>query len=351
MATVQNPGIPRVKLESALDGNVKHEQMDVEMTSPYTDDGDDGLEDGGDLDFTNAQQQLWLASIPRTLWSEWSGIGLDEEIEIGTIRVEGPPDNPQRVSELCCCPISDTDDDVQISLKLNSRGASDIEHKEYNLRPLPNQQSPIERPGQALIFSEQDLPGYKAKPFAWEQVDEDGNPGQGRSQLYEKHKRDQQKKENPDRFEPYKRKPIPKKTALAGTVVRDLQAEPVKNGDYERVEEIKANMIFGASKQREKTQIFTSKAAMAGERTAGSSIMATTEQRRAANKVSLPNQFHLCMSNYRRPPKKERTGSKKVEELRCLKQILGPCCTNYSASIRLGDSENSKPKPGNQTII
>ncbi len=98
MTTLQNPGVPRVKLESTIDGNVKSEPIDVEMTSPYADSEDDALEDGGDLDFTNAQQQLWLTQIPRSLWQTCSSIGLDDEIEIGTIRVEGPPENPQRVN-------------------------------------------------------------------------------------------------------------------------------------------------------------------------------------------------------------------------------------------------------------
>ena len=98
MATMQSSVIPRVKLESNLDGHFKPESVDVEMTSPYADSTDDGLEDGGDLDFTNAQHQLWLTQIPRSLWQECSNLGLDDEIEIGTIRVEGPPENPQRVS-------------------------------------------------------------------------------------------------------------------------------------------------------------------------------------------------------------------------------------------------------------
>jgi transcription initiation factor TFIIF subunit beta len=60
------------------------------------DEDDDPLE-AADLDFSNAQQQLWLTQIPRFLWETWSTIGLDEEIEIGTVRVEGPEQNPQRV--------------------------------------------------------------------------------------------------------------------------------------------------------------------------------------------------------------------------------------------------------------
>jgi TFIIF, beta subunit N-terminus len=97
MSTLQNPGIPRVKVETVADSNVKREPLDEEMASPYVDDEDDGLDEGGDLDFTNAHTQLWLTQIPRNLWETWSVMGLDDEIEIGTIRVEGSQDNPQRV--------------------------------------------------------------------------------------------------------------------------------------------------------------------------------------------------------------------------------------------------------------
>jgi transcription initiation factor TFIIF subunit beta len=101
MAALQHSGIPRVKLESVPHGDLKQEStdQDVDMTSPqaYMDDDGDELEDGGDLDFTNAQQQLWLTKIPRPLWETWSTMGLDDEIELGTIRVEGPEDNPLRV--------------------------------------------------------------------------------------------------------------------------------------------------------------------------------------------------------------------------------------------------------------
>ena len=102
MAAVQNPGVPRLKVENAHDGTIKSETIDqdVDMTSPYTDDEDDGLEDGGDLDFANAQQPLWLTQIPRSLWTTLSTMGMDEEIELGTIRIEGSQDNPQRVRPL-----------------------------------------------------------------------------------------------------------------------------------------------------------------------------------------------------------------------------------------------------------
>ena len=100
MATLQNPVIPRVKLEAVSDGNVKQELVDEDMASPYMDIDDEGLEDGGDLDFSSAQHELWLTQIPRPLWDAWSTMGLDDEIEIGTVRLEGPDlKNPQRVRE------------------------------------------------------------------------------------------------------------------------------------------------------------------------------------------------------------------------------------------------------------
>ena len=96
MATLQGSGIPKVKLESAPDETVKAEPSDT--PSPFPDDDEDIYEDAGDLDFSQAQQQLWLSQIPRTLWKKLSTLQDDDEIEIGKIRVEGPDSNPSRVS-------------------------------------------------------------------------------------------------------------------------------------------------------------------------------------------------------------------------------------------------------------
>lgn len=83
-----------------------------------------------------------------------------------------------------------------------------------------------------MVFSEKDLPGYKPRTFAWDDLDEEGNPGQGRSFLYERHKREQKKKENKGRFTPYARRPIPKQTTIAGTIAKEFEAVPVKNDEY-----------------------------------------------------------------------------------------------------------------------
>lgn len=98
--SVSGAVIPQVKVEHAPDVNVKQEQEDVDMPSPaYADDDLDGFEDTGDLDFSQANQTLWLSHIPRTLWESLSKLQDNDEVDLGTIRVEGPEDNPTRVRD------------------------------------------------------------------------------------------------------------------------------------------------------------------------------------------------------------------------------------------------------------
>lgn len=88
--------IPTLKVEQVPSPNIKIEPGDT-APSPYMDEDDLYEEDAGDLDFSQAQQQLWLSHVPRSLWEALSTLREDEEIEIGTIRVEGPDSDPQRV--------------------------------------------------------------------------------------------------------------------------------------------------------------------------------------------------------------------------------------------------------------
>jgi hypothetical protein len=88
--------IPTVKVEHVPSPHVKPEPLDT-SPSPYMDEDDLYEEDAGDLDFSQAQQQLWLSHIPRSLWETWSSLSDDEEIEIGTLRVEGTEIEPRRV--------------------------------------------------------------------------------------------------------------------------------------------------------------------------------------------------------------------------------------------------------------
>ena len=58
---------------------------------------DDIYEDAGDLDFTDAAKSLLLVKVPNWLWKTWEDMGEDQEIQIGTVRVEGDLKKPKRV--------------------------------------------------------------------------------------------------------------------------------------------------------------------------------------------------------------------------------------------------------------
>ena len=58
---------------------------------------EDIYEDAGDIDFTDANQKMYLMRLPKWLWKTWSELEDDAEIQLGTVRVEGELDNPKRV--------------------------------------------------------------------------------------------------------------------------------------------------------------------------------------------------------------------------------------------------------------
>lgn len=58
---------------------------------------EDIYEDAGDLDFSDTIQGMYLARIPKFLWENWSQLENDEEIRLGTVRIEGGPDDVKRV--------------------------------------------------------------------------------------------------------------------------------------------------------------------------------------------------------------------------------------------------------------
>ena len=59
---------------------------------------EDIYEDAGDLDFTQANQAAYLTRLPKWLWEAWSKLDDEQEIQIGTIRVEGNSGDIKRVS-------------------------------------------------------------------------------------------------------------------------------------------------------------------------------------------------------------------------------------------------------------
>lgn len=94
---------PRVKQEDASTPYIKADPDSKDTVLADIDD-EDLYEDAGDLDFTSAGQNVWLSRIPRSLWEHWSKLDDDEEIPLGTVRVEGDTNNPKRVKSLILFP-------------------------------------------------------------------------------------------------------------------------------------------------------------------------------------------------------------------------------------------------------
>ena len=86
-----------VKTETENVSGIKVE-ADIIMGSPGVDDIYE--DDQGDIDFSRYSQDVFLARLPRYLWKSWDSLADDEEIEIGTLRVEGAIDDPVSVSLL-----------------------------------------------------------------------------------------------------------------------------------------------------------------------------------------------------------------------------------------------------------
>jgi len=96
-----------IQNKKEVEGRVKIES-ESPMTSPGAHSDDDKYEEAGDLDLTDSNQGIYLTRLPKWLWRSWSSIDADEEICIGTIRVEGDVQSPQRVGFSCSelCPTS-----------------------------------------------------------------------------------------------------------------------------------------------------------------------------------------------------------------------------------------------------
>ncbi|KAL2003928.1 hypothetical protein VTN02DRAFT_1624 [Thermoascus thermophilus] len=188
---------------------------------------EDIYEDAGDLDFSNAGQNVWLMRIPRQLWEHWSKLDDDEEIQIGTVRVEGQPTDIRRVS-----------------LRLNERPDNKDIPKDYNLKrqnvTADNKSFSVQN---SYVFTEKDLPGYENRVNVLF--------GEARSALYETMKREARKKDRKKKWEPYVRKTIPKQTAIVGKVRDEFNCIPVENEEFKRLSEARA---LEALKPRKETK-------------------------------------------------------------------------------------------------
>lgn len=103
MATALGSQIPGFKTEqeaSGMLGEGAHIKVEPPSTAPSPanhSDEEDIYEDAGDLDFSRAVDDLYLSRIPKYLWESWSQLKDDEEIQLGTIRIEGSLNDIKRV--------------------------------------------------------------------------------------------------------------------------------------------------------------------------------------------------------------------------------------------------------------
>ncbi|KAI9044742.1 transcription factor IIF subunit TFG2 [Aspergillus affinis] len=173
-------------------------------------DDEDIYDDDGDLDFSNATQNVWMSRIPRPLWEHWASLDDDEEIQIGTIRVEGPPNDIKRVS-----------------LRLNDREDNKDVPKDYLLqRHTLDEGSSVHSTKNTYVFTEKEIPGQENRTVTF---------GGARSALYESVKRDARKKERKKKWEPYVRKTINKQTSLVGGIKEEFNCLPVENEEFEEI--------------------------------------------------------------------------------------------------------------------
>ncbi|MCJ1251569.1 hypothetical protein MMC30_008804 [Trapelia coarctata] len=234
VAQIMNGAGSNIKIESELKG-----------LSPGGPSDEDIYEDAGDLEFTIATEEIYLTRIPKFLWKSWSLLEADEEIHLGTVRVEGDLERPKRVMSLLLTP------DMSINHDLP---------KEYNMQ-VTNWS-----PGNTFIFTEKDLPGYNSKaksssrhvqdsaslPFS-QVAPRPGFPDRGKSTFpkYDKNKK----------WQPYYKRAVPKKTALAGQVRREINCRPVENQEYRQLMDERARE---ALKSRPATQVLGGRASTLG---------------------------------------------------------------------------------------
>jgi transcription initiation factor TFIIF subunit beta len=219
----QNGNYRPIKSEpTGFDGQFKQESYSQPNTPSQLDE-EDIYEDAGDLDFSQADQNAWLVRLPNYVWDSWSKIGEDEEIRLGTVRMEPGADGKQKVN-FALSSVNNCADYYQVSLLLATEPPANRGlPREYTMA-VTNAAS-----SNTFIFSEQDLPqkSFKGK-----------GPGRNVDSKNSKDRLapgDRRQWERYSRYQPYIRKPIPKQTALTGAVKHEVSCYPVENAEFMRI--------------------------------------------------------------------------------------------------------------------
>ncbi|KAJ5085279.1 hypothetical protein N7532_010050 [Penicillium argentinense] len=192
-------------------------------------DDEDLYEDAGDLDFSAAGSSIWLSRLPRQLWEHWAHLDDDEEIEVGTMRIEKNPTDPNDIK--------------RVSLRLHQRPDNHEIPKDYTLQQTTITTTNASHMTQnTYCFTEKDIPGAENRMATF---------GETRSALYEAQKRETRRREQGKRWEPYVRKTIPKQTALVGQAGHEFNCLPVENEEFRLISERRA---LEALKPRKETK-------------------------------------------------------------------------------------------------
>ncbi|KAH8179684.1 transcription initiation factor IIF, beta subunit domain-containing protein [Sarocladium implicatum] len=223
------------------DAHVKPEPLDpLDLQAPAADE-EDLYEDAGDLEFYdpnadgNRFEALYLARLPKYLWDSWAklleGLDDDNEVRIGTLRTWSSQDSQGQERQ-------------HLRMLLEGHSAHQLVPVEYDLEVTDKAVQ------NHFIFSEEDLPGFKAKSKARADAAALGMPASLLRPKYEPQER--RTYDRRSRYQPYYRKAVPKKTKIVGKIAYDMRVEPVDKREEER---ILSRKMFEAGNLRPGTQI------------------------------------------------------------------------------------------------
>ncbi|KAL1841208.1 hypothetical protein VTJ49DRAFT_7329 [Mycothermus thermophilus] len=179
--------------------------------SPFMDDNDETP----DLEFydkdpasADMYSRMYLTRVPNYVWEAWSKLDDDAEIEIGTIRQFTDETGKAR---------------LQMRLKPELEVHKEVP-KEYEMEVTNHDVN------NTFIFTEQDLPSFAAKNKERAAALAQGIP----AHLLRKQQRQLEPTTERGRKGAYARKPIPKKTKIAGKIKHEVVCTPIPNAEADR---------------------------------------------------------------------------------------------------------------------
>lgn len=177
---------------------------------PAAIDEEELFEDAGDLEFYNKNapnntfETLYLARIPRYMWEAWQKLtdrlGDDDEIQIGTLRTWEEPKPNQGATEGSSSSVTK----LRMLLHPNCPEHQQLP-REYDLDVLDRDVK------NHYIFTEEDLPSYKAKNKARQAALDAGIPAHLLRQKGQDGAPERRTYDRRSRYQPYYRKAIPSK--------------------------------------------------------------------------------------------------------------------------------------------